>query len=86
MGQLGIFLFASYAMAHPGGMIEGAACLLPFSSPFAMLARAAQSAALWPHVVMLLWQGLCTWTIIRVGTALFRRNVLKSGGGKRRKG
>ncbi len=85
MGQLGIFLFSSYAMTHSGSMVEMAACIFPFSSPFAMLARAAQSAALWPHVLMLLWQGLCTWLIIRAGTALFRRNVLKSGGSKRRK-
>lgn len=85
MGQLGIFLFASYAMTHSGGMVEIAACVFPFSSPFAMLARAAQAPALWPHVAMLLWQALCTWGIIRAGTAMFRRNVLKSVGRSRRK-
>ncbi|HEX7819397.1 MAG TPA: ABC transporter permease [Sphingobium sp.] len=79
MGQLGIFLFSSYAMAHSGGMVELAAALFPFSSPFAMLARAAEAPALWPHLLALVWQGLCTWAIIRAGTALFRRNVMKSG-------
>jgi ABC-2 type transport system permease protein len=78
MGQLGIFLFASYAMGHPGGVVDGAACIFPFSSPFAMLARAAQSPALWPHLLLIVWQGFCTWMIIRAGTAMFRRNVLKS--------
>lgn len=84
MGQLAVFLFASYAMTHQGGAMEIAACIFPFSSPFALLARAAQSATLWPHLVLLLWQGFCTWIIIRAGTALFRRNVLKSGGGRKR--
>jgi hypothetical protein len=33
MGQLMVFFFASYAMARPGGMVEMAAILVPFSSP-----------------------------------------------------
>lgn len=80
MGQLGIFFVASYTLPRLGQPVELAACLFPFSSPFAMLARAAQQAALWPHLLALLWQGLWTWLIIRAGTTLFRRNVLKSGG------
>ena len=82
MGQLGIFFLASFTLPHIGEPVEIAACLFPFSSPFAMLARAAQQAALWPHLMALLWQGLWTWLIIRAGTMLFRRNVLKSGGGR----
>ncbi|MCE7797612.1 ABC transporter permease [Sphingobium sufflavum] len=85
MGQLGVFLFASYAVTHIGDGVEMAACIIPFSSPFAALARAAQAPDIWPHLVLLLWQGLCTWAIIRIGTTLFRRNVLKSGGGRRRR-
>ncbi|MBT2186719.1 ABC transporter permease [Sphingobium nicotianae] len=86
MGQVGIFLFANYATARPGTLIEGVACLFPFSSPFALMARAAQFPALWPHLVLLLWQALCTWLIIRAGTAMFRRNVMKSRGMGRRAG
>ena len=85
IGQLGIFFIASYALPRLGQPVELAACLFPFSSPFAMLARAAQQAAIWPHLLALLWQGLWTWAIIRAGTTLFRRNVLKSGSTGRRR-
>jgi ABC-2 type transport system permease protein len=90
MAQLGVFLAASYAMAQPGSPVEIAASLFlflfPFTSPFALLARAAQAPELWPHLLMLIWQGLWTWAIIRAGTALFRRNVLKSAGRPKRRG
>jgi ABC-2 type transport system permease protein len=79
MAQLVIFFFASYALPHLGEPVEIMACLFPFSSPFAMLARAGQQASLWPHLAALLWQGLWTMLIIRAATTLFRRNVLKSG-------
>lgn len=85
MGQLLIFFFASYTLPRLGQPIEIVATLIPFSSPFAMLARAAQLPALWPHVLALLWQGIWTWAIIRLGTGLFRRNVLKTGSGKKRR-
>ncbi|CAN5330363.1 hypothetical protein BH10PSE13_BH10PSE13_23850 [soil metagenome] len=85
MAQLGVFLAASYAMARPGSAVEIAACLFPFTSPFALLARAAQAPELWPHVLLLVWQGLWTWVIIRAGTGLFRRSVLKSTGGRKRR-
>lgn len=80
MAQLGIFLVAGYAMARPGSPVELAACLFPLTSPFAALARAAVAPDLWPHAAMLGWQALWTWGIIRAGTGLFRRNVLKSTG------
>jgi ABC-2 type transport system permease protein len=87
LAQLVIFFFASYALPHLGEPVEIAACLFPFSSPFAMLARAGQQASLWPHLAALLWQGLWTMLIIRAAATLFRRNVLKSGrqGWRRRK-
>ena len=44
-----------------------AAIAFPFSSPFAMLARAAQEAALWPHVVALAWQALWVSLFVRFG-------------------
>ena len=80
MGQMLIFFFASYAVDHMGSPAEVAACIFPFSSPFAMIARAAQDATLWPHLVALLWQAAFVALIIRVGVLLFRRHVMQSGG------
>ncbi|MET0364685.1 MAG: ABC transporter permease [Sphingobium sp.] len=85
MAQLGIFLLSGYAMAKPGSAVEIAACIFPFTSPFALLARAAQAPELWPHLLLLVWQAIWTWVIIRAGTGLFRRSVMKSTGGRRRR-
>ena len=79
MLQLVVFFIASYAMTRPGSAMELAAIVFPFSSPFAMLARAAQDAALWPHAVALAWQALSVTVLVRAGAALFRRRVMKSG-------
>ena len=80
MGQMLIFFFASYAVDHMGSPAEIAACIFPFSSPFAMIARAGQDAAVWPHLLALLWQAAFVALIIRVGVLLFRRHVMQSGG------
>ena len=80
MGQMLIFFFASYAVDHMGSPAEIAACIFPFSSPFAMIARAGQESALWPHLLALLWQAAFVALIIRVGVLLFRRHVMQSGG------
>jgi ABC-2 type transport system permease protein len=80
MGQMLIFFFASYAVDHMGSPAEVAACIFPFSSPFAMIARAAQDGAVWPHLVALVWQASFVALIIRVGVLLFRRHVMQSGG------
>jgi ABC-2 type transport system permease protein len=79
MAQVLLFFFASFAMAHQGEPIELAAIAFPLSSPFAMLARAAQEPAVWPHLVALAWQALWVAIAVRVGARLFRRRVMKSG-------
>lgn len=79
MMQLVVFFFATYAMARPGSTLELAAIAVPFSSPFAMLARAAQDEALWPHALAIGWQALAVLVLVRAGAALFRRRVMKSG-------
>jgi len=84
MLQLLVFFFASYTVAQPGSTMELLAVAVPFSSPFAMLARAAQSAALWPHLAALAWQALCVFAIIRIGSTVFRRSVMKSGSSRGR--
>ena len=86
MMQLMVFFFASYALARPGTWIETASLVFPVSSPFAMLAQAAQSPALWPHVIALVWQAVWVGVIIRVGAQLFRRTVMKSGPARGRRG
>ena len=59
--------------------------IFPFSSPFAMLARAAQDPALWPHTAALAWQALCVLLLVRAGASLFKRRVMKSGPAQGRK-
>ncbi|PEQ12294.1 ABC transporter permease [Novosphingobium sp. PC22D] len=79
MLQLINFFLASFAMTQPGSAIEWIAILIPFSSPFAMLARAAQDPALLPHLLALGWQVLCVVIFVRMGARLFRKRVMKSG-------
>jgi ABC-2 type transport system permease protein len=88
MIQLMVFFFASYAMARQGTGVEYAAIAFPFSSPFAMLARAALHGEVWPHLAALGWQVLCVMIFVRVGAWVFRRRVMQSGpqGVKRKRG
>lgn len=79
MLQVFLFLFATLAVSDKGGWLEWTAMAFPFSSPFAMLARAAQEEAIWPHAVALAWQIFWVALTIRFGAALFRRKVMKSG-------
>lgn len=79
MMQIFLFFFASLAVGAPGQPIEWAAMAFPFTSPFAMLARAAQFEALWPHFLALAWQGMWVAISIKLGATLFRKRVMKSG-------
>ena len=79
MLQLLVFFFASYAMAKPGSTMELLAVTIPFSSPYAMLARAAVGSELWPHVAALAWQVLWVGLFVKAGATMFRRRVMKSG-------
>lgn len=88
MLQLINFFFANYAMAKPGSGLELLAMVIPFSSPFTMLARAAQSPDLWPHAAALAWQLLWVAVLVRGGALLFKRRVMMSGansGGRAKK-
>lgn len=79
MFQLMVFFFSSYALTMSGTWIEWASWIFPVSSPYAMLARAAQHEEIWPHLVALGWQALWVVVIVRTGAQLFRRTVMKSG-------
>lgn len=84
MLQLMVFFFASYAMAKPGSAMETAAVIFPLSSPFAMLARAAQQPDLGQHLVALGWQALAVALFVKAGATLFRKRVMKSGQGPKK--
>lgn len=78
-GQMLILLFASSAVGAPDSAGGIAAAVFPLSSPLAMLARAAEQADIWPHLVAIAWQALWVALILRGGAQLFRKTVLKSG-------
>lgn len=79
MAQVVIFGFASVGVGKPESTEAVAAAVFPLSSPFAMIARAAEQEALWPHLAALAWQALWVALILKLASALFRRSVLKSG-------
>ena len=82
--QIVFFMLAAFAVSAPGSLYEWVAIAVPFSSPYAMLARAAQSPLLWPHALAFAWQALCVVMLIRGGARLFRTRVMKSGGAGRK--
>uniref|UniRef100_UPI00345B2EE1 ABC transporter permease n=1 Tax=uncultured Sphingomonas sp. TaxID=158754 RepID=UPI00345B2EE1 len=84
MAQVVIFALATAAAADMDSPAGLAAAAFPLSSPYAMIARAAQDGAWWPHLLALLWQALWIAVILRFAAGLFRRSVLKSGPQRRR--
>lgn len=83
MAQLINFFFASYSLTKIGQPIEQFASIFPFSSPFAMIGRAAQEPTLWHHGVAIVGQLLFAILLLRLGVVLFKRNVMKSGSGSK---
>ena len=79
MAQLAIFALASAVVDDLTTPLAFAAAAFPLSSPTAMIARAAQDAAIWPHVAALVWQALWVAFIVRFAARRFRSGVLKSG-------
>jgi ABC-2 type transport system permease protein len=84
--QMAMFGFALAAVGRPGSWVATAAELFPFSSPFAMAARAATDGRIWPHVAAIAWQLLWVTITIILGARMFRRGVLQSAGPKWRWG
>ncbi|WP_066528789.1 ABC transporter permease [Erythrobacter sp. CCH5-A1] len=85
MLQLMVFFLAAYTIKQPGSGLEMAAIAFPLSSPFAMLARAAMEPMLWTHALALAWQAVAVLGIVKAGSLLFRKRVMKSGGAGRDK-
>jgi ABC-2 type transport system permease protein len=82
VGQMLVFLLASVSVGPFNSLIGIAAAIFPFSSPMAMVGRAAQTPELWPHLAAIVWQAFWIWLTISLAAALFRRNVMKSGGAR----
>lgn len=80
--QAGMLGLAIAAASSPDGWIATFAEVFPFSSPFAMAARAANEATLWPHFAAIAWQLLWVAITVSIGARLFRRGVLQSAGPK----
>lgn len=83
--QFAMFGMASYAAGNPESWVATAAEIVPFSSPMAMAARAANAPELWPHALAFAWQALWVAITLTIAARLFRRGVLKSGSPKRGK-
>ena len=79
MAQVLLFGFATLGVGQTMSPEAIGAALFPLSSPYAMIGRAAEEAALWPHLLALIWQILWVIVILRLSAKLFRRSVLKSG-------
>ena len=79
MAQVMVFFLASLAVLNQGKLLEWIAIGFPLSSPFAMLARAATREELWPHLLALAYQAAWVALFIKLGAALFRKKVMKSG-------
>ena len=83
MSQVILFGVASLGVGKPNSPEAIGAAIFPLSSPFAMVARAAEQEVLWPHLLAFAWQVLWVALILKFAAALFRRSVLKSGGAGR---
>ena len=77
--QVLIFGFAARGIGKPNSLDALAGAVFPLSSPMAMIARAAEVPELWPHLVAIMWQVVWVALILRLGSQLFRKTVLKSG-------
>lgn len=89
MLQLMVFFLSAANIGQIGTTLELTSVVFPLSSPFAMLARAALEETLWTHAVVLVWQAVAVLLLVKGGSMLFRKRVMKSGGAgrdKKRKG
>lgn len=77
--QVAMFGLSQAAATNPDSGLTRFAEIFPFSSPFAMAARAANKPEVWPHLLALGWQALWVAATIWLGARLFRRGVLQSG-------
>lgn len=83
--QVAMLYWASNIAGNPDGWVATLGQIFPFSSPLAMIARAANLPGIAPHLIALAWQALWVAIAIAVGARWFSRGVLQSGGPRKRK-
>jgi ABC-2 type transport system permease protein len=83
--QVAMFGLSAAAASNPGSTLATFAEIFPFSSPFAMAARAANAPEIWPHLLAIAWQAMWLAITISIGARAFRRGVLQSGSGGKMK-
>ncbi|MGL3821990.1 ABC transporter permease [Sphingopyxis sp. R3-92] len=79
--QVGMFSLSAAAAGAPGSNLARFAQIFPFSSPFAMAARAATDEARTVHLLAIGWQAIWVAIAIFLSVRLFRAGVLNSGAG-----
>lgn len=79
--QVGMFSLSAAAASAPGTGLARFAQIFPFSSPFAMAARAATDDAVGVHLLALGWQAIWVALTVYLSVRLFRAGVLSSGSG-----
>jgi ABC-2 type transport system permease protein len=79
--QVGMFSLSAAAASAPGSDLARFAQIFPFSSPFAMAARAATDGAHGIHLLALGWQAIWVAAAVYLSVRLFRAGVLSSGSG-----
>ncbi|MEM1197496.1 MAG: ABC transporter permease [Pseudomonadota bacterium] len=85
MLQIMVFFLSAANIGATGTPLELTSVVFPLSSPFAMMARAALEDTLWTHALALAWQGVAVIILVKGGSLLFRKRVMKSGGAGREK-
>lgn len=83
--MVGMFGISAAGAAAPDSGLATFTAIFPFSSPFAMVARAANAPEIWPHLLAIVWQILWLAITITIGARAFRRGVLQSGSGSKMK-
>ena len=79
--QVGMFSLSAAAASAPDTGLARFAQAFPFSSPFAMAARAATDGAHGVHLLALGWQAVWVALVVYLSVRLFRAGVLSSGSG-----
>lgn len=77
--QIAFFALASSTVGQENVAATIGVAALPLTSPLTMIALAAQSPAVWPHLVAIVWQLVWLFLIIRAAALMFRLTVMKSG-------
>ena len=79
--QVAMFSLSTAAASAPDSGLARFAQIFPFSSPFAMAARAATDSAHGVHLLALGWQAIWVALTVYLSVRLFRAGVLSGGGG-----